>query len=187
VQIKKNLILTLFVTFLVLAPISLGFLAIRGNDVFERRLDLLVSALHHHQFKDSYRYLLSAFSEKKFDLEIKLTLYLTLSGLLVSNYLVYSYDLIYETKRLIVLLKNEGIVDRDSKNPFVLFTPVGVLMDVSGSAPKEIVANERIWIAMNVKLKNDWAEDPERRSLVFFKTAFDLKNVYKYDLPDSFK
>jgi hypothetical protein len=188
-QIRLNFLVMFFVTGLFLGPMILGTMAIRGNKDFNSRLSRANSALSRHEFKLGYQSYVSALNEKKFDTELKFALILSLCGLAVGNFLIYQiHELKNETNRLIKILKNEGVIQKENNNPLVLYTPIGILIDISGSAPKEIAANERIWLAMNIQVKDkDWAEDPNKRSLVFFKTAFKLDKVYKYDLPDTFK
>jgi hypothetical protein len=185
-QIKKNWMVFIVLTSLFLGPIGLGFMAIKGNHDFQNRLDAAKKTLTFSNTSKGVDNLMLAFRERKFSIEFKFFGSLALFGLFVGNFCILNHSMIKNSKLLIKFFKNEGIVNKDNLKPIVLFTPIGVLVDISGSSPKEIALNDRIWLGMNIKIK-DWAEDPEKRSLVFFKTAFSLKSRYDYILPENFK
>jgi hypothetical protein len=91
-------------------------------------------------------------------------------------------DIIKQTKLLEDLLKRNGIFEKDDTNRIVLATPIGFLIDITGSSAKELMFNERIWMALNIKVK-DYIEDPNKRAIVFFKKSYELQNkyIYKFD------
>ena len=62
----------------------------------------------------------------------------------------------------------------------VLATKIGYLVDITGNTPINIASNDNIWIPLNVRVNKDWAENPQKRSLIFFKIAFELKKGDQY-------
>jgi hypothetical protein len=185
-QVKRNWIVTLMLTSIFLCPIGLGLMAIKGNHEFQNRFAVSKRNLAAREISKGFQTLSFALKEKMFVLELEFFGSFALFGLALGNIIIMNHKLVKDSKRLIKFFKNEGIINKENSNPTVLFTPIGVLVDISGSAPKEIALNERIWLGMNIQIK-DWAEDPEKRSLVFFKTAFKLKARYDYFLPKDFK
>jgi hypothetical protein len=182
-QIKRNLVVTLLLSLLFLGPIGLGLMAVKGNKEFQGRLSTARKVFTYKEVSKSSQYISLALKESKFVFELKFFGSFALFGLLLGNFIILNHSMIKDSKKLIKFLKNEGIINKENSNPTVLFTQIGVLIDISGSAPKEIASNERIWLGMNIQIK-DWAEDPDKRSLVFFKTAFKLKPKYNYFLSD---
>lgn len=87
-----------------------------------------------------------------------------------------------KNKMLRKLLINNGVRrQEDDANMIAFYTPVGVLIDITGSMPTDIIHNDRIWASLNIKInKRDWLNDPKKRSLVFFKTDYELKSMYDY-------
>lgn len=182
-QIKRNWLITIILSSLFLSPIGLGLMAIKGNKEFQNRFDSARKGMKIWEISKNTQHFSYAFKEKKLDFEVKFFGSFALFGLLLGNFIVLNHSLVKDSKKLIKFCKNEGIINKDNANPTVLYTPIGVLMDISGSAPKEIASNERIWLAMNIQIK-DWAEDPDKRSLVFFKKTFKLKSRYDYFLSE---
>jgi hypothetical protein len=81
-----------------------------------------------------------------------------------------------------LLISNGVRRKEDDENMVAFYTPMGVLVDITGSMPTDIVHNDRIWSSLNIKInKRDWLNDPSKRSLVFFKTDYELKNAYMYE------
>lgn len=179
-QVRLNWIVILILSTLFLGPLTLGYLAITGNKNVKHKLDAGKVAFSSHEFKKTFAYISSAATDDTFVLEVKLFGGLALFGMIFGNIIIFmSHDLVRDSKKLIKILRNEGVINKEDKNPTVLYTPIGVLIDLAGSPPKEVAANERIWMAMNIEVK-DWAEAPEKRSLVFFKTTFKLKARYDF-------
>lgn len=185
-QIRRNFIVILILSSLFLLPLIIGSKAIQGNKEFNKRLTVAKESLS----KDIKRFIPNlkyALSEDIFLAEIKIFGGLTLFGMLFGNFIIFfAHDLIINSRKFAKILKNEGVINRENSHPLAVWTPIGVLVEISGSAPKEISLNERIWLAMNMEVK-DWAENPDKRSLVFFKTSFKLQSRYDYQLPKEFK
>ena len=185
-QVKRNWLVMIILSSLFLMPIGLGLMAIKGNRELQGRFNNVEKAFSNREISKATQLLSFTFKEKKFVLVLQVFGTLALFGLLLGNFIIMNHSLVKDSKKLIKFFRNEGIINKDNANPTVLFTPIGILVDISGSAPKEIALNERIWLGMNIQIK-DWAEDPEKRSLVFFKTAFKLKARYDYFLPKDYK
>jgi hypothetical protein len=188
-QIRRNYVVSFLTFILLFGPIALGTLAIRGNREFTLRTGKAISALTQPNrniainAKVALLYVKSAINERKFGTVVYYTSVWILFVVLVSNLMVfYFHEIGSQTRKTIKILHKEGIIDREKSNPMVLWTPIGVLIELSGSAPKEVKLNERIWMALNIQV-NDWEEDHNLRSLVFFKTSFKLKARYEYVLP----
>lgn len=98
-----------------------------------------------------------------------------ISGMII----VYLHPVITETKKLRNQLIQAGLIKKEEQS-VVLATPVGFLIDITGNIPAEIAKNDRIWIPLNVLVNKDWAENPEKRSLVFFKKTYELKKGADY-------
>jgi hypothetical protein len=181
-QRKKNnsvIVLTLLATII---PGLLGYLAIMGNKAFFYRIDKVLELYNNKRYSMIVPALKWAFSEKLFVLEFKITAISILGGIIISNFLIYVGNrIIFETKKFKKILIKEGIIKEEDKTS-VLFTPIGAFIDVSGSSPKEIQSNDRIWMAMNIEVK-DFAQNPDKRSELFFKSAFNLKSRYDYVFP----
>jgi hypothetical protein len=94
--------------------------------------------------------------------------------------LIYKHPIIQETNKLKKMLERNGVFEKDDKR-IALATPLGFLIDITGSTGREMKENERIWMPLNQKV-TDWVEDPHQRSLCFFKKAFPLKKEYIYKI-----
>lgn len=177
-QKRKNLfvaILTVSITYL---PLLLGFLALKGNRAFDLRTAKIMELLSSFEISSAVKILSITITDPIFLLIIKFTFSVFLIGLLLSNLLIYGVNsIVSDTSKFRKILKKEGILSDDSGE--VLFTPVGAFLDISGSSAKEIQNNDRIWLAMNIEIK-DYAQNPEKRSELFFKSAFNLKSRYDY-------
>src|SRR5690606_30026837 len=114
----------------------------------------------------------------------RIILYVSGAGLLVSIILgtivILMHPLIKDSKKLYGMLQSNVGIDKQEKNRLVIATPLGFLIDITGNTAKEIKDNERIWMALNLRV-TDWAEDPNQRAICFFKKAYSLKNSYTYN------
>lgn len=177
-QKRKNLfvaILTVSITYL---PLLLGFLALKGNRAFDLRTAKIMELLSSFEISSAAKVLSITITDPIFLLIIKFTFSVFLIGLLLSNLLIYGVNsIVSDTSKFRKILKKEGILSDDSGE--VLFTPVGAFLDISGSSAKEIQNNDRIWLAMNIEVK-DYVPNPKKRSELFFKSAFNLKSRYDY-------
>lgn len=101
------------------------------------------------------------------------------SSLMIGSILVYRHPLTKNTALLRAQLEKARII-REEDNHIVLATEVGFLIDITGSISREVADADRIWTSLNVRVNRDVAEHPEKRSLVFFKKAFELKSGGAY-------
>lgn len=93
-----------------------------------------------------------------------------------------SSSLVRNQRRLIKVLAEHRFWG-DQKPRLAVYTPIGILLDVTGHAPKDLVFNKSIWYSLNMVIdEKDFLDQPDQRSIVFFKHAFLLKDVYKYDV-----
>lgn len=106
-----------------------------------------------------------------------------LMSFILGTLVVFNHSSIQESKVLYDMLQRNGIIERDDKSRTVLATPLGFLIDITGNTAKEVKDNERIWMALNQRV-TDWAEDADKRALVFFKKSYQLKDKYIYDLKE---
>lgn len=122
-------------------------------------------------------------TQKEIQSDIHVAIYSLFFGLVASFgmgiTLVYFHPIIVETNKLKKYLAQAGYIKLD-ENPEVLATPIGFLIDITGNTPKEIADSDRIWIPLNIRVNKDWAENPTKRSLVFFKKAYELKSGGEY-------
>lgn len=93
--------------------------------------------------------------------------------------LVYFHPILVETNKLKKYLVQAGYIKLEDHSE-VLATPIGFLIDITGNTPKEIADSDRIWIPLNIRVNKDWSENPHKRSLVFFKRAYELKKGEAY-------
>lgn len=101
---------------------------------------------------------------------------LHLCGGIISSYHPLSED----SLKLKEYFIRNGIIRREDADGILVFaTPLGFLVDTAGNSPHEIAHMDRIWAALNIKIK-EWVEDPKKRSIVFFKKAYELKPMYEY-------
>lgn len=115
--------------------------------------------------------------------DMKIAFYTILFGITASFsigiIIVYFHPVIVETAKLKKYLTQAGYIKAE-ENPEVLATPIGFLIDIAGNTPREIADSDRIWIPLNIRVNKDWAENPTKRSLVFFKRAYELKRGEEY-------
>jgi hypothetical protein len=100
--------------------------------------------------------------------------------LLISLYIRTQNDILVKTKRLNKVLLNNGFW-KEGKSGLAVYTPIGIVLDVTGRSPKDIVHDTSIWYALNISVETtDWEEKPGQRSIVMFKKAFVLQAEYIY-------
>ena len=179
-QKKKNMIISLITFFITYFPFLLGTLALKGNRAFNIRLSKAIDLLSNFEVSSAVKIFSLTFSDPVASTIIKTTFFIILPGLICSNLLIFGLNsIISDTNKFKKILKNEGIIRDEKDSGAVLFTPIGAFLDIAGSSAKEIQNNERIWLAMNIEVK-DYAQNPEKRSELFFKSAFNLKSRYDY-------
>lgn len=96
-------------------------------------------------------------------------------GLVITRY----HPNVVETKILTKMLRDQGMF-KNNKDPIVLATPLGYLIDITGYRPREIEENQNIWMALNVRIDGS-LQDSEVLALVFFTRAYELKKSYFYE------
>lgn len=181
-QKKKNNLIILVTLLLTIIPGLIGYLAIVGNKTFSYRISKVIELYNAHNYALAAKAAQWAFTEKLFLIELKITAISIFGGILISNILIYlGHRIVFETKKFKKILEKEGVI-KENEASLVLFTPIGAFIDITGSSPKEIQTNDRIWLAMNIEIK-DYAQNPDKRSELFFKSAFNLKSRYDYVFP----
>ena len=99
---------------------------------------------------------------------------------LLSLYIRTQNEILVKTRRLQKILKENGFW-REGKTGLAVYTPIGIVLDVTGRNPKDIIHDTSIWYALNIAIEErDWEEKPGQRSIVMFKNAFVLQSEYIY-------
>ena len=112
-----------------------------------------------------------------------IVLFISLTIQLLITVLVFVFHPIYVMTENLKdgLIENAGFKkEKILQNP-VLATPMGCLINVEGRKPQELIANTGLWNTLNIKVRNEFYQDEEKNSLVFFPKTFELKNKYIYD------
>lgn len=98
----------------------------------------------------------------------------------LSLYIRTNNELLLKTRKLEKVLR-ENSFWREGKTGLAIYTPVGIIMDITGHNAKEVVHNTSIWVALNIEVdQTDWEENPRDRSIVMFKNRFILESAYIY-------
>jgi hypothetical protein len=178
-QKRKNLLFVLVSTAITYLPGFLCLLALKGNRAFNLRAEKVIELVSNFEISSALKIVELILSDKTFIFITKYTITSSLFGIIFSNLIIkFFHEIIVSTKKFKQILKKEGIIDENSSSS-ILFTPIGAFLDITGSSAKEIQNNERIWLAMNIEVK-DYAQNPDKRSELFFKSAFNLKSRYDY-------
>lgn len=99
----------------------------------------------------------------------------------ISLYIRFQNDILTQTKKLEKVLINNGFA-RDGRIGLAVFLPIGIVIDVTGHNPKDLVYNNAIWYALNIQIdERDWIERPDKRSVVLFKRSFTLAPEYIFE------
>lgn len=86
------------------------------------------------------------------------------------------------TRKLEKILITRGWAT-NGKLGVAVYLPIGVIVDVTGQDPRNIVNDDAIWNSLNMDIdKKDWLQKPNARSVMMFKQAFTLPSVMMYDL-----
>lgn len=189
-QKRKNILWGLGSLLPLLVAILLSYVILSSNPIFSRGIKAanaqisFSKALKGFGIKDAIKKLEIANQyDPTFYQDIRISLYLVFGGLftsmIIGSILVYRHPLLIDTNRLKKELERSGFI-RPEDNHVVFATEVGFLIDITGSVSREIADSDRIWTSLNVRVNRDVAENPEKRSLVFFKKAFELKNGDEY-------
>lgn len=103
-----------------------------------------------------------------------------LTQLFIAILITKFHPLITETNKLKKLLIGP-IISKENENKNIVFaTPIGFLIDITGSSPDDVVRQKSIWDALNLTVR-DYSRDSSQRSLVFFRKEFELQENYLYD------
>lgn len=96
----------------------------------------------------------------------------------------YGNPMIVGTNRLRALLRKNATFGTDELARYdsrtVLYTPKGILLDITGKTAKDVLNDEHLWIPMNIRV-SEHMEHPTNRAIVFIKKGFALKAKYIYD------
>lgn len=183
-QRNRNKILSL----LSMLPLFVGFLIsyqiLTTNDIFLKGINSAKREVVKMKFFEAKKKMEIANKiDPSVNEDIQFSISVILIGLFVSFIsgivLVYFHPIITETKKLKKYLMQSGYIKIED-NSTVLATKIGFLIDIAGNTPREIADSDRIWIPLNIRVNKDWAEHPQKRSLVFFKRAYELKKGDSY-------
>lgn len=181
-QKKRNYIISGIISIPFLLGLLLSMIIIYKNDMMMNNLiqfKMLISkGIIIEAFKKFYNAFFHIESLGYSIAAIKVLSIGSVISMIMGFIVIKNMEIISQTKLLENLLKRNGIIEKD-ENRIVLATPVGFLIDITGSSAKELMYNERIWMALNIKIK-DYIEDPNKRSVVFYQKAYELQNKYIY-------
>jgi len=143
---------------------------------FNAKIDKLYTEAKYKKYVEKYE------PRENLDLAFNLIMFGLLTNLILGSIIVYRHPIIVNTKKLTKYLYKYNLIDRENKDPLVLATPLGYLIDITGTEPKIVAENKSVWMALNVRI-DSFEEDPDQRSIVFFNKAYQLKEtyIYKYD------
>jgi hypothetical protein len=184
-QRAKNLFIGLLATLPFLLVLSLASFLLYKDPLFFKSLGQAKDALLNLEVTGIYKKFMFAFSNKETAHRLATLYPILMSGFFTTLILGFvvrvKHPLIEKTKQLYKDLQRSGVIEKEEKNRLVLYTPLGCLVDVKGSTPKAVKEDTRIWTGLNIKVK-DFAEDPDKISLVFFKKTYELKDKYIYKI-----
>lgn len=122
---------------------------------------------------------------QKYETKVRIVAFFIMFGFMFGLHLIGGLVAAYhpiteDSAKLKEYLIRNGVIRREDSDSILVFaTPLGFLVDTAGNSPHEIAHMDRIWAALNIKIK-EWSEDPKKRSIVFFKKAYELKPLYEY-------
>lgn len=184
-QRMRNLLIGMGATLPFLVVLSLSIMVMNKDPYFIKGLVMSKNALINIEPINAYTHLSNAFTNVQTAKRLSALYPLLLTGGLVTLVLGFlirvKHPLIEKTKILYSSLQRTGLIEKDEKNRLVLYTPLGCLVDIKGSTPKAVKEDTKIWTELNIKIK-DYAEDPEKISVVFFKKTYELKDKYIYNI-----
>jgi hypothetical protein len=182
-QRRRNLVVSLLVSLPIILTSMFSLLVALKAKFFWANLGRSQSALMKMEIGRAFDYLGLAFSNTDSSERLHIIFMLLGVGIVVSFILgmivMMTHPLIKESKKLYAMLQRNGVIDKNDKHRLVLATPLGFLIDITGNTAKELKDNERIWMALNLRV-TDWSEDPHQRAICFFKKAYELKPSYMY-------
>jgi len=181
----KTALLLLVPSFVALFYAKTIIIADQGsyNRIFERAsVDY-----KHKQFKKALKDVTQGFDElplKSIGLKVFLALLVPST---ISVYLRSTNTILRGTKTLRKILSQNNF-GQNGEIGVAVYYPVGVLIDITGHSPKDVLTHKYLWTALNIQIdEQDWHEDPQKRSVVFFKKNFVLAQEYRYNLTDAKK
>lgn len=182
-QRLRNLLISLLVSLPIILTSIFSFLVALKAKYFWAYLSQSQSALMKMEIGKSFSLLSTAFTHSDSSERLHIMVMLLGAGIAISFLLgmivMITHPLIKESKKLYEMLQRNGVIEKGDKHRLVLATPLGFLIDITGNTAKEVKDNERIWMALNLRV-TDWAEDPNQRAICFFKKAYELKPSYMY-------
>ena len=110
-------------------------------------------------------------------------------GVLLANVCVFllireGNECIVGTRKLRKLIKKTGTFGAPESANYdkrlLLYTPKGILLDVTGKTPRDLINDEHLWIPMNIRV-SDHMEHPDDRAIVFIKKGYALQAKYIYE------
>lgn len=194
-QIRLNRILSFLVSIPFLIAISITALSIYSADPFWQTMEKAKNQISTGQISRSFETAKIAFHatrdnkpslSERVSLMSKFLLVGVGFSFIFGSIIILNHPLLKDTQVFYKMAQKNGYIDKDDNHRMVLVTPVGILMDITGSTAKEIKEAERIWQALNISIKT-WEEDPEKRSICFFLKAYNLKSKYMYNFNDEKK
>jgi hypothetical protein len=143
-------------------------------------IDRPLASAKKKQFRRAWHEAVASASEGKYkDVLERIGLILLLPAA-ISLYIRTQSEILVKTRKLEKVLRANGFA-REGKLGLAVFLPIGIVIDVTGHNPKDLVFNKTIWVALNIEIdERDWVESPSRRSIVLFKRAFTLAPEYIY-------
>lgn len=182
-QRRRNFLISLGVSLPIILTSVFSFLVAMKAKFFWANLGRSQSSLMKMEIGKAFDYLGLAFSNSDSAERLHIVFLLLGAGIAISFLLgmvvMATHPLIKESKKLYSMLQRNGVIEKTDKNRLVLATPLGFLIDITGNTAKELKDNERIWMALNLRV-TDWSEDPHQRAICFFKKAYELKPSYMY-------
>lgn len=182
-QRRRNLIVSLVVSLPFILSLMFSGLVILKADNFTGNMSYAQKALFNMEISKSFDYTAKAFGNKDTVERIGVVTKVMGFGMVVSfllgTFVMISHPLIRDSKKLYQMLQKNGVIDKTESHRLVIATPLGFLIDITGNTAKEVKENERIWMALNLRV-TDWSEDPNQRAICFFKKAYELKPSYTY-------
>lgn len=183
-QQRRNTIISGLSIFPLLIGFALSYQILSTNQIFIKGINAAKKEIVKFRVIEAKNKMIIANKiDPSVNVDMLLSFYCISIGFFISFFngliIVYFHPIITETNKFKKYLAQSGYIKLE-ENSTVLATEIGFLMDIAGNTPREIADSDRIWIPLNIRVNKDWAENPEKRSLVFFKRAYELKKGADY-------
>lgn len=182
-QRRRNLLVSLCVSLPFILTLLFSSLVILKADMFWHNISIAQSSLLKMEIPKTFEFAIKAFTHsqtiERMGVVFKVSGFGLIISFLLGTFVMISHPLIRDSKTLYKMLQKNGVIDKDDNHRLVIATPLGFLIDITGNTAKEVKENERIWMALNLRV-TDWSEDPNQRAICFFKKAYELKPSYNY-------